>query len=130
MKRRNLHYIPPNPDQFFSFEEYSAEREQYSLELCRIYDELLHKPQAKDSLNRHEHSNSVGGGSSSQDGLGLTAYASQLESVNLSPYHQWVVQQYGAEMIEKFGGLQVVSPQILPTAMVNAFRSQRVKWRG
>ncbi|KAL8795192.1 MAG: hypothetical protein Q9195_002347 [Heterodermia aff. obscurata] len=130
MKRRNLHYIPPSPEQFFSFEEYTADREQNSLELCRIYDELLHQPQARHSLYGQEDSNSTSGGVPGAGGVGFAAYVNQLESVHLTPYHQWIVQIYGAQMIEKFGSLQIVSPEILPTAMVNAFRAKRIKWQG
>ena len=130
MKRHNLHYIPPNPDQFFSFAEYSADRERNSLELCRIYDKLLEQPQAKGSLNAQEDRHSSSAGLPDEGGFGFAAYASQLESNHLTPYDQWVVQVYGTEMIEKFGGLQIVSPEMLPTAMVNEVRAKRINWQG
>ena len=127
MRRPNLHYIPPNPYQFFSFEEYSANREHTSHELCKIYDRLLQQPKAR---HPQEDPKSSSGGILNKGGLGFATYTSQLEQVNLTPYHQRIVELYGTEIIEKFGGLQIVSPTMLPTAMVNAFRAKRIKWHG
>ena len=127
MRRPNLHYIPPNPYQFFSFEEYTADREHTSHELCMIYDRLLQQPKAR---HPQEDPKSSSGGILNKGGSGFATYTSQLESINLTPYHQRIVELYGAEIIEKFGGLQIVSPTMLPTAMVNAFRAKRIKWHG
>jgi len=48
----------------------------------------------------------------------------------LSPYYRWIVQLYAADMIETFGGLNVVEKGLLPTGMVNMFRQSRFKWQG
>ena len=87
MKRPNLQYIPPNPSQFFSFEEYSADPERNSLELYKIYKELLKTPKAGGNLKGQEDPKSISEGSTREAGLGLTAYVNQLESFNLTPYN-------------------------------------------
>jgi hypothetical protein len=35
---------------------------------------------------------------------------------------------YGPEIVEKFGGLSVVDPGLLPIGMVSMFRERRTKW--
>ena len=35
---------------------------------------------------------------------------------------------YGPELIEKFGGFNIVEPGLLPMGMVALFRSGRVQW--
>jgi hypothetical protein len=37
---------------------------------------------------------------------------------------------YGPEMVEKFGGMNVVDPGLLPIGMVGFFRQKRTKWQG
>lgn len=47
---------------------------------------------------------------------------------SMSVYWKWVVARYAAEMKHKFNGLEAVTPGILPIAMVEAFRSMRIRW--
>jgi hypothetical protein len=48
----------------------------------------------------------------------------------MTPYWRWVVQLYGPDMNERFGGLNIVDRGLLPIGMVSLFRSGRVKWQG
>ena len=37
----------------------------------------------------------------------------------MTPYWRWVVQLYGPDMIERFGGLNIVDRGLLPIGMVS-----------
>jgi hypothetical protein len=41
-----------------------------------------------------------------------------------------VAALYGPEVMERFGGLIIVDPGLLPIGMVSLFRDKRVKWQG
>jgi hypothetical protein len=42
-------------------------------------------------------------------------------------YGKWVVNMYGEEVVRKFGGLEVVDPNLIPIGMVELFKSSRMK---
>lgn len=46
---------------------------------------------------------------------------------SFNSYEQWVISMYGEEVIRKFGGLQVVDPDLIPIGMVQLFRTSRMK---
>ena len=48
----------------------------------------------------------------------------------MTPYWKWVAMMYGPEIIERFGGLDVVDPGLLPMGMVSFFRERRITWQG
>jgi hypothetical protein len=48
----------------------------------------------------------------------------------MAAYWKWIAQMYGPEMCERFGGLNVVDPGLLPIGMVGFFRMRRTKWQG
>lgn len=43
---------------------------------------------------------------------------------------RWVTAMYGPEIIERFGGLNIVDPGLLPMGMVGLLREKRVTWQG
>ncbi|KAF2185356.1 hypothetical protein K469DRAFT_688141 [Zopfia rhizophila CBS 207.26] len=117
-------------DEFFSFEEYVKYREEFNggnkADLVALYRELLKRPreesidasvEVKQALDQlRTHTGSPGG---------IMANWSSMEA-----YWKWVAQMYGPEMVERFGGLSVVDPGLLPIGMVSLFRDRRVKWQG
>jgi hypothetical protein len=48
----------------------------------------------------------------------------------MDSYWKWIAQMYGPEMINTFGGLNVVDFGLLPIGMVSMFRQRRTKWQG
>lgn len=48
----------------------------------------------------------------------------------MEPYWKWIAQEYGRDMMDKFGGFEVVEAGLLPTGMVSLFRDKRVNWSG
>ncbi|XXG95707.1 hypothetical protein Hte_001977 [Hypoxylon texense] len=119
-------------DKFMSFSEYVLYREDVSYgfrnELYDVYKELLRIP-AEDGVK-------VG---SARVMNGINAL-SQLQSVTLrgitgnwhlmEPYWKWIAELYGPEVIDRFGGMNIVEPGLLPMGMVSIFRDKRVKWQG
>lgn len=43
---------------------------------------------------------------------------------------RWITAMYGPEIIERFGGLSIVDPGLLPMGMVGLLREKRVTWHG
>jgi hypothetical protein len=48
----------------------------------------------------------------------------------MDAYWRWIVQMYGPEMVDTFGGINVVDFGLLPIGMVSMFRQRRTKWQG
>jgi hypothetical protein len=112
-------FVPKDADEFMSFEEFTRYREEFKCEyddnLYSIFNELLEQPEPESvDVNLNDANlNTYHGTTDMTDG-----------------YMRWVAQLYGPDMIEKFGGLNIVDAGLLPIGMVNLFRSGRVKWQG
>ena len=130
--RRNVedaNWRPEYPDTFFSFEEFARYTEAFvttgRASLLDVYKELLERPQEK-SINASEPVLQAQQQLQGQNTLrGITAQWSSMEA-----YWKWITQMYGPEMIDKFGGLNVVDFGLLPIGMVSMFRQRRTKWQG
>ncbi|KAF2501164.1 hypothetical protein BU16DRAFT_500064 [Lophium mytilinum] len=132
--RRDSHYLedpewePPagEKDIFMSFEEFTRYREDYTSDfssgLVQVFEKLLQRPQEE----------SIDPTPQVLDGTRtLTGTPANLRSWHsMEPYWKWVTQMYGPEMMERFGGLNVVDPGLLPIGMVSLFRGKRVNWQG
>lgn len=49
---------------------------------------------------------------------------------NMDASWQWITAVYGPEVIQRFGGLKIVDPGLLPMGMVGLLREKRVTWQG
>jgi len=131
-QRQNLDdpdFVPEDKDTFISFDEFSRYREAFysvgQASLRKTYLELLKRPteqpidasvQVRQALDQlHGQSNL----------RGITQNWHSMEA-----YWKWVAQMYGPEMLEKFGGMNIVDAGLLPIGMVGFFRSRRTKWQG
>jgi len=47
----------------------------------------------------------------------------------MEPYWKWITMLYAPEVIDRFGGINLVDTGLLPMGMVSLFRNQRVKWQ-
>lgn len=111
---------------FMSFDEYTHYREiisNYSAE--RMFQRLLATPKE------------VGIQATSNVLQALTTIkppeSGNIEEIrsdfpNLEPYWKWVVQMYGPEIIERFGGLDIVDSNLLPIGMISILKQARVDW--
>ncbi|CZR59341.1 uncharacterized protein PAC_09233 [Phialocephala subalpina] len=99
---------------FMPFDEFTRYREQTSTKLYTAYRNLVQLP-TEDEVER------------------TSVVASHIDSrawSRLKSYERWVIQLYGSDMCERFGGLNVVEKGLLPTGMVSMFRESRFKWQG
>ncbi|KAK3326895.1 hypothetical protein B0H66DRAFT_171409 [Apodospora peruviana] len=128
-------WVPDNQeerDNFMSFEEYTRYREEFSFsyngyQVDQAFDELMESP--------------------AQQGVGLdkVRIGAALEKLNMQPdlqaikgghfsamavYWAWIVTMYGPEVVERFGGLNIVDPGLLPMGMVSLLRERKVTWQG
>jgi hypothetical protein len=109
--------IPPDGKDFMPFEEYIRYREEFSSgyndNLHSIFEQLLQQPIAE-SVDFNK-----------SDGIMFSNYGALT-----GDYWRWVAQLYGPDLIERFGGLNIVDAGLLPIGMVNLFREGKVKWQG
>ena len=117
-------------DEFMAFDEYTQYREEYANKnlttpLLATYNALLQKP-TEESIDVTVQLKQAIDQLRGQSNLkGITHSWQEME-----PYWKWVAQLYGPEMVERFGGLNVVDPRLLPIGMVSLFRDKRIKWQG
>lgn len=120
---------PEDADTFFSFAEFISYRENFAsigkANLRSTYAKLLERPteqpvdasmQIRQALSQLQGQNNL---------RGITSDWSFMDA-----YWKWIAQMYGPEMVEKFGGLNVVDFGLLPIGMVSMFRQRRTKWQG
>lgn len=116
-------------DEFMPFSEYVKYREDFDYgfdwQLSVVFDNLLQKPVESPIDCSPSLMNAITALGSQQNLNGITNSWHNMEA-----YWKWVAQMYGPEMIEKFGGLNIVDPGLLPVGMVSLFRGRRVTWQG
>ncbi|KAJ5710486.1 hypothetical protein N7488_004642 [Penicillium malachiteum] len=122
-------YRPEDADHFMSFEEYARHRESldygFQHQLVWVYDQLLKRPQQEEI--RQDVSGPVTLGLSQlQNQFNLSGIRSDWRM--MSSYWKWLAQLYGPEIVDRFGGFNIVDPGLLPIGLVSQFRSGRVSW--
>jgi hypothetical protein len=126
-------------ESFMTFEEFTRYREQTSRDLHTAYSKLLVEPVEDEVTVTSDVANllgghgtlSVGGRGRGRGGRGGMPRGIQKNSWGrMDSYHRWIIQLYSQEMMQKFGGLNVVDKGLLPTGMVSMFRESRFKWQG
>lgn len=123
-------YRPDDVNTFMSFEEYTRHRDLLSYppgrQLVHVYDDLLcHPPQ---QVIGYDNSGPISVGLAKlQSQNGLSGIKNQWDA--MSPYWKWVAQLYGPDIVDRFGGFNVVDPGLLPIGLISQFRSGRVSWR-
>ncbi|RYP00511.1 hypothetical protein DL764_006480 [Monosporascus ibericus] len=121
---------------FMSFQEYARHREAFyhgfEGNLYGVYRSLLRAPRGR---GIRECPPAVARGVEDLQlrrpgfsGGGLGGFNPRWEA--MEPYWKWVAALYGPEAMERFGGLHIVEPGLLPMGMVSLFRDRRVKWQG
>ncbi|KAL8663703.1 MAG: hypothetical protein Q9202_003649 [Teloschistes flavicans] len=124
------YFIPADADKFLPFQEYIRYRDSldygFNGQLRDVLSILLQKPE-EETVETEENGpiklalNELG---NRTDLRGIVN-----DWYGMEPYWKWVAELYGPAMIEKFGGLSVVDPGLLPMGMVSLFKSGRVNWQ-
>ncbi|KAL4939171.1 hypothetical protein BDV06DRAFT_214495 [Aspergillus oleicola] len=123
-------FRPDDFDTFLPFDEYTRHREyldyNFTGQLVNVYDDLLRRPTQYQI--QYDNTGPVSVGLAQLRGQhGLSGVKDRWDS--MTPYWKWVVQLYGPEIVERFGGFNVVDPGLLPIGLISQFRSGRVSWR-
>jgi hypothetical protein len=129
VRHPNNTFVPQDPNTFLPFAEYVRYRENYrtigKADLVRVYHDLLKRPveesidlsiQVKQALDQLQGHNNLRGIFS--------------DWARMDAYWKWVAQMYGPEMVQRFGGLNVVDLGLLPIGMVSMLRNKRMSWKG
>lgn len=128
--RQDPNFQPQDADSFFSFEEYTKYREElyfgFTNELVNVFSNLLARP-GEESIETDDNGNVKVALNALGNQSGLRGILSNW--YRMEPYWKWVAQLYGPEIIDRFGGLSIVDPGLLPMGMVSLFRSGRVNWQ-
>ncbi|KAI7535212.1 hypothetical protein KC331_g12150 [Hortaea werneckii] len=116
---------------FFSFEDFMKYPEELNHgpkhNLTDVYTKLLEQPSELpiDSDTNGEVQRAL---EELVDRLGTTSTTKLTNWAWMQPYWKWIAEMYGPELIERFGGFQIVDAGLLPMGMVGLFRSGRVQW--
>ncbi|KAF1837272.1 hypothetical protein BDW02DRAFT_637396 [Decorospora gaudefroyi] len=114
---------------FFPFEEFIKYREVFAsigkANLVHTYAALLERPQEAPVNDSQEVRLALANLSGRSNLRGIT-----FNWNSMNAYWKWIAQMYGPEMIQTFGGLNVVDFGLLPIGMVSMFRQRRTKWQG
>ncbi|KAI7230782.1 hypothetical protein KC330_g6784 [Hortaea werneckii] len=116
---------------FFSFEDFMKYSEELNHgpkhNLTDVYTKLLEQPNELpiDSDTNGEVQRAL---EELVDRLGTTSTTKLMNWAWMQPYWKWIAEMYGPELIERFGGFQIVDAGLLPMGMVGLFRSGRVQW--
>jgi hypothetical protein len=125
----DANWNPEDSGTFLSFDEFVKYREAFAsmgkANLLNTYTELLKllREEPVDVSDKVE-----------QALIDLASYHN-LGGINpsfgaMNAYWQFITQLYGPEVIDTFGGLNVVDFGLLPIGMVSMFRQRRTKWQG
>ncbi|KAJ1323156.1 POU domain transcription factor class 2 [Microdochium nivale] len=125
---------------FLTFDEYVRYREDVAPStatanstdgfrgLGDVYRALLRMPAEEGGVQSVSRAvaAAIGALPPSRDAGGDGGITSSLHT--MKPYWKWVVAMYGPEVVERFGGLHIVEPGLLPMGMVRMFREKRMQW--
>ncbi|PSN73291.1 hypothetical protein BS50DRAFT_514487 [Corynespora cassiicola Philippines] len=121
-------YKPEDPDTFFSLAEFTRYREEFSpvgsANLVEVYEKLLRRPSEESIDFTHQILNALERLAGQNNLKSINAY-----HIEMDAYWKWITQMHGPEMVERFGGLNIVDSGLLPIGMVGIFRQKRIKWQ-
>jgi hypothetical protein len=125
----NANWKPEDPDTFLSYDEFIKYRESFvgigKASLLNTYAELLKRPREEPVQDSEQIRQALIDLADQKSLRGITEDWDRMDS-----YWKWIAQMYGPEMIDTFGGLNVVDFGLLPIGMVSMFRQRRTKWQG
>jgi hypothetical protein len=124
--RKSLHSSDDFGEQFMSKKEYLQYREERSVNLYNSYIRLLEIPTAFEVHETKEISawlDKLPSTRSKSGGI-LKSFAS------MQTYWKWMLAVYGAQIVEKYGGVQMVDAAQVPLGVVSLLKAGKVRWQG
>jgi hypothetical protein len=116
-------------EDFMSKEEFMRYREERSVHLGRAYQTLLsirHQYDISETSNITSWLNDLP--VSSRNSRPFSGIVRSFGS--MQPYWKWVLAVYGAQIVKKYGSLQIVDATQVPLGVVSVMQSGRVRWQG
>ena len=110
----------PTNNDFPSFEEYTQHRVSSNYLLKTAYDDLLRSPRNKNIVPSDKVVKVMKSAASAPAGRNWR---------ELSSDRRWLIELYGEEVIDRFGGLALVDKRLLPTGVMNILRKRKVLWQ-
>ncbi|KAK4101342.1 hypothetical protein N658DRAFT_506941 [Parathielavia hyrcaniae] len=99
---------------FFPLEEYSRFRETRDSRFLRMFQKLVTVPETEGIVLSKEVES------------GLREFLA--DNVRLDLEKKWFLQLYATELLEDFGGLNLVDKQFLPVGVLTMMRGKKVNW--
>jgi hypothetical protein len=120
---------PKDTDPFMSLDEFTKYRASFdtptSWNIRNTFQDLLLKPTetpAEPSVAVRQALSDLRGHANLR---GITSEWSGMDA-----YWKWVAQMYGPQILERFGGMNLVDRGMIPVGMVGYFRGRRTNWQG
>ncbi|KAH8658469.1 hypothetical protein BX600DRAFT_469164 [Xylariales sp. PMI_506] len=114
---------------FISFEDFVKYREEWNFshdtQVHHVYRRLLEEPSPESIDSDSAMLSGALAPLSSQHSLSCI----HSNWYSMDPYWKWVTMLYGPEVRDRFGGLNIVDPDVLPIGMVRLFKDKRVQWQ-
>lgn len=134
-RRSITSYKDLSSETFMNFEEFTRYRLQTSAKLYDAYTQLLVVPKEADVVITAGIAGVLDDGekptsNTARRSRGACRQTTDDSWSRLNPYQRWIIALYSSDMIERFGGLNVVEKGLLPTGLVTMFRESRFKWQG
>jgi hypothetical protein len=104
---------PKELDIFMSKDEFVALRESISLELTKVYKELMQVPRKK-PIEMSTQARKT---------------ARELNMSSDDDEELWMLQMYEKELVEMCGGLRIVERNLLPLGILTILRKRKVAWQ-
>ncbi|KAK3315242.1 hypothetical protein B0H66DRAFT_337632 [Apodospora peruviana] len=150
--------VPSEAKTFMSLTEFGRFRERNSMNLHKMYSNMLSVPgkepiklskeildalsdaQNDDDSNTQGSSSAIrrggfrggrarGRGGFSSGGRQMTQEANPSRRLSLTPENKWFLALYVDELMETYGGLSLVDKQFLPGGTLSMMRDKKVTWQ-
>ncbi|KAJ6127299.1 reverse transcriptase [Penicillium sp. IBT 18751x] len=110
-------FPPGEKDKFPSFGEWSRFREAKSSKLCGLYGAFMEVPSSTYPKTTSAVEDAV------------TMAQNMFDIGNQGAEMKWTLYLYAEDLMTKFGGLNLVDKQFLPTGVLDMIRGQKVRWQ-
>jgi hypothetical protein len=117
---------PGYGETFMSMDEYLRYSEAVSDNLYRAYVGLLEVP---DEFRVHE-TQEISAWLGKLPGSNVRSAHIQQTFETMQPYWKWILAVYGAQIVEKYGGIQIVDAAQVPLGVVTMLKAGKVRWEG
>lgn len=119
-------YKPTEDEPFMGLDEYTRFREETSAQLHGAYNQLLEASPEEVVEQTPEVTHALRGMVLADD---ATSSGFSKNWPSMKHYWKWVLELYAADMIQRFGGLNMADPGLLPVGLVSMLRSEKVRWQ-